>query len=69
MIKNDQTIREYVQEKIQQHRQTFDVNNPKDFIDMYILMTKEEKSDSFSGKNFIIFCKKISHRLALYTFY
>lgn len=54
MTKNDQILREYVQEKIQEHLETFDANNPKDFIDTFILMTKEEKSDSFSGVNFIV---------------
>lgn len=51
MIKNDEILRAYVREKIQEHRETFDADNLRDFIDMYILMTQEEKSESYSEMN------------------
>lgn len=51
MIRNDQILRDYVQEKIQEHRESFDPDNVRDFIDMYILLTQEEKSESFSEAN------------------
>lgn len=51
MIKNDKVLRAHAEKKIEEHRETFDANNIRDFIDMYILFTKEEKTHSFTDAN------------------
>lgn len=48
---NDQILQDHFRKKIHEHRETFDGNNPRDFIDMYLLKTQTEKSESYSEAN------------------
>lgn len=51
LLANDNKLKKYIYQKIQEHRQTFDENNIRDFVDMYLLIIKKESKESFSEQN------------------
>lgn len=52
IINNDQKIRSYFHKRIQEHRETFDPDNPRDFLDMYLKLEHEHKNtETLSEEN------------------
>ncbi|CAI9729732.1 cytochrome P450 2B4-like [Octopus vulgaris] len=52
IIKKNKKIRNYVKEKIREHKETFNVGDIRDFIDVYLLtLEKEPNSESLSEEN------------------
>ncbi|XP_036363001.1 cytochrome P450 2J6-like isoform X3 [Octopus sinensis] len=52
IIKNNNKIRSYIKEKIREHKETFNVGDIRDFIDVYLLtLEKEPNSESLSEEN------------------
>ncbi|XP_063287219.1 cytochrome P450 2C23-like [Pelobates fuscus] len=45
LIRNFNTLREYVMEKVKIHEETLDENCPRDYIDCFIIKMKEEKDN------------------------
>ncbi|XP_041509468.1 cytochrome P450 2B1 [Microtus oregoni] len=55
--KNLQEILDYIGHSVEKHRETLDPNNPRDFIDTYLLRMEKEKSNQhteFHHQNLII---------------
>ncbi|XP_036362998.1 cytochrome P450 2B2-like isoform X2 [Octopus sinensis] len=54
IIQNDESARSYVKNKIIEHKETFDAENIRDFIDMYLLtLEKEPNSETLTGSNML----------------
>ncbi|XP_064602746.1 cytochrome P450 2H1-like [Liolophura sinensis] len=52
LVQNDNALRKVIREEIQKHRETFDEENIRDFMDLYLKMTKEEPwNPSFTEDN------------------
>ena len=52
--KSDERIKVFMLEKIREHEDTYDENNIRDFIDLYIQVARDEKEETketFTGKN------------------
>ncbi|ESO99585.1 hypothetical protein LOTGIDRAFT_201270 [Lottia gigantea] len=45
VIKNDVEIQKFVKKRIEEHRQTFDPNELRDFIDMYLKVCQDKSED------------------------
>ncbi|NP_001087868.1 cytochrome P450 2C31-like S homeolog [Xenopus laevis] len=52
--KDTLSLQSFVRQQIHSHKQTLDINNPRDFIDFFLLKIKEEEGDS-------IFCDTSLH--------
>ena len=51
LVNNDRKLQEYFRVRIAEHQETFDANNIRDFIDMYLkLEDDQEFSDSLTGE-------------------
>lgn len=56
ILKNVAYLRSYVLEKIKQHQATLDINNPRDFIDCFLIKMEQEKHNAqldFTFENLI----------------
>ncbi|XP_021483500.1 cytochrome P450 2C29-like [Meriones unguiculatus] len=42
LVKNDHHIKSFLLEKIKEHQESLDVTNPRDFIDYYLIKSKQE---------------------------
>ncbi|XP_036363004.1 cytochrome P450 2B4-like isoform X2 [Octopus sinensis] len=52
ILKNDRKIRSYIKEKIREHKETYNGDDIRDFIDVYLLtLEKEPNSESLSEVN------------------
>ena len=52
----DRDIKEFVRKKTDEHRETFDEYNIRDFIDIYIKADKdEEENGALTSKNEVMF--------------
>ncbi|KAM5236828.1 cytochrome P450 2C55-like isoform 2-T2 [Ctenodactylus gundi] len=49
VLKNFTHIKSYVLEKVKEHQETLDVNNPRDFIDCFLIKMKQGKHSQHSG--------------------
>ena len=53
------------QQKINDHRQTYDPDNPRDYIDIYLTQMDQQEKDhttsTFSGKEWITLCVVLLH--------
>ncbi|XP_076691004.1 cytochrome P450 2C18-like isoform X3 [Callospermophilus lateralis] len=45
LLKNIADVKQYVLEKIQEHQESLDMNNPRDFIDCFLIKMNEEKGN------------------------
>ncbi|XP_057607335.1 cytochrome P450 2B1-like [Chionomys nivalis] len=57
MYKNLHEVLEYIGHSVEKHRETLDPNNPRDFIDTYLIRMEKEKSNQhseFHHQNLII---------------
>ncbi|XP_048194572.1 cytochrome P450 2C18-like isoform X3 [Perognathus longimembris pacificus] len=48
VLKNFADINSYILEKIKEHQETLDINNPRDFIDCYLIKMEQEKHNQMS---------------------
>ncbi|KAM6183783.1 cytochrome P450 2C9-like isoform 1-T1 [Erethizon dorsatum] len=48
VIKNVDYLRSYFQEKIKEHQESLDVNNPRDFIDYFLIKMEKENNSKMS---------------------
>uniref|UniRef100_A0A0L8HJU4 Cytochrome P450 n=4 Tax=Octopus bimaculoides TaxID=37653 RepID=A0A0L8HJU4_OCTBM len=52
LIQNDKGLRNYTKEKIAEHKETFNAENIRDFVDLYLLsLEKEPNSETLSDSN------------------
>ncbi|XP_016404343.1 cytochrome P450 2J2-like [Sinocyclocheilus rhinocerous] len=51
IISNYQELAYFLKEKVEQHRQDWDSNNPRDYIDAYLTETEKRKNDTEAGFN------------------
>ena len=61
--KSDEKIKVFMLEKIKEHEDTYDENNIRDFIDLYIQVARDEKDETketFTGKHTYVNAKRIS---------
>ncbi|XP_016311625.1 cytochrome P450 2AD6 [Sinocyclocheilus anshuiensis] len=58
IISNYQKLENFLKEKAEQHRQDWDSNNPRDYIDAYLTETEKRKNDTKAGFNFgsLVWC-------------
>ena len=51
MLEVEREIRDFLRKRIDEHRDTFDGDNVRDFVDLYLKTEQsEEESGAFSGK-------------------
>ncbi|XP_069877343.1 cytochrome P450 2C55-like [Dipodomys merriami] len=48
VLKNFEDIKNYTLEKIKEHQETLDINNPRDFIDCFLIKMEQEKHNQQS---------------------
>ncbi|XP_016076220.1 PREDICTED: cytochrome P450 2C18 isoform X1 [Miniopterus natalensis] len=46
LLKNTASIKNYIMEKVREHQASLDINNPRDFIDYFLIKMQQEKHDS-----------------------
>ncbi|XP_052827958.1 cytochrome P450 2B2 [Octopus bimaculoides] len=54
IVKNDKKIRSYIKKKIREHKETYNGDYIRDFVDVYLLtLEKEPNNESLSGSYFV----------------
>ena len=54
MIENDKHLEKYISQRIAEHKETFDPDKVRDFIDLYLKVNSEgHKAEAITGKDFV----------------